>query len=72
MFCFSDIDIAQAQTPKDIGVLAKEVNLLQDEVDLYGKKKAKVSLRVLDRLKQQVDGRYVVVTGWENKQHSSL
>ncbi|XP_041352979.1 C-1-tetrahydrofolate synthase, cytoplasmic-like isoform X2 [Gigantopelta aegis] len=59
----SDIDIAQSQTPKDIDLLAKEINLLPEEVDLYGKKKAKVSLKVIDRLKQQANGRYVVVTG---------
>ncbi|XP_060576562.1 C-1-tetrahydrofolate synthase, cytoplasmic-like isoform X2 [Ruditapes philippinarum] len=59
----SDIDIAQAQTPKYINKLAEEVNLLPVEVDLYGKKKAKVSLSVLDRLAAQPDGKYVVVTG---------
>jgi methylenetetrahydrofolate dehydrogenase (NADP+)/methenyltetrahydrofolate cyclohydrolase/formyltetrahydrofolate synthetase len=30
---------------------------------LYGKKKAKVSLSVLDRLAAQPNGKYVVVTG---------
>lgn len=59
----SDIEIAQSQTPRNIENIAKEINLLSDEVDLYGKKKAKVSLQVLDRLKDQKDGRYVVVTG---------
>ncbi|XP_050406303.1 C-1-tetrahydrofolate synthase, cytoplasmic [Patella vulgata] len=59
----SDIEIAQAQTPKDIDRLSREINLLSDEVDLYGKKKAKVSLKVLDRLKNQQNGKYVVVTG---------
>ena len=59
----SDIDIAQAQTPKYINKLAEEVNLLPEEVDLYGKKKAKVSLSVLDRLAAQPNGKYVVVTG---------
>ncbi|KAL3875174.1 hypothetical protein ACJMK2_038102 [Sinanodonta woodiana] len=59
----SDIDIAQAQNPKPIDELAREINLLPDELELYGKKKAKVSLTVLDRLKTQKNGRYVVVTG---------
>ena len=63
-YCFSDIDIAQAQTPKGIDVLAREINLLSEEVDLYGKKKAKVSLSVLQRLKHQKDGKYIVVTGY--------
>nr|KAG5695955.1 hypothetical protein BaRGS_017536 [Batillaria attramentaria] len=59
----SDIVIAQAQVPKDIDILAREIHLLPDEVDLYGKKKAKVGLQVLKRLAGQKDGRYVVVTG---------
>ncbi|XP_025105266.1 C-1-tetrahydrofolate synthase, cytoplasmic-like isoform X2 [Pomacea canaliculata] len=59
----SDLDIAQSQVPKDIDVLAREINLLSEEVDLYGKKKAKVSLKVLDRLAGQKDGKYIVVTG---------
>lgn len=59
----SDLEIAQAQTPKFISTLAREINLLPEEVDLYGKLKAKVSLKVLDRLASQPDGKYVVVTG---------
>lgn len=61
--CFSDLDIAQSQTPKDIDVLAREIHLRPEEVDLFGKKKAKVSLKVLQRMSAQKDGRYVVVTG---------
>lgn len=53
-----------AQTPKNIGVLAEEIGLLSDEVDLYGSKKAKVALGVLDRLQGNVNGKYVVVTGF--------
>lgn len=59
----SDIEIAQAQTPKDIATLASEINLKPSEVDLYGKKKAKVSVKVLDRLKTCQSGKYVVVCG---------
>jgi methylenetetrahydrofolate dehydrogenase (NADP+)/methenyltetrahydrofolate cyclohydrolase/formyltetrahydrofolate synthetase len=59
----SDIKIATAQTPKDVNELAAEIGLLPHEVDLYGKKKAKVSLKVLDRLVARTNGRYVVVTG---------
>jgi len=59
----SDIKIATAQSPKDISELASEVGLLPDEVDFYGKKKAKVSLKVLDRLADQQNGNYVIVTG---------
>ncbi|XP_047484356.1 C-1-tetrahydrofolate synthase, cytoplasmic-like isoform X1 [Penaeus chinensis] len=59
----SDIEVARAQTPKDIAELADEIGLLPPEVDMYGKKKAKVSLSVLQRLASQQDGRYVVVAG---------
>ncbi len=38
------------------------VNVLQ--IDFYGKTKAKVSLSVLNRLKDQPNGKYVVVAGY--------
>lgn len=60
---FSDIDIAMAQAPKNVSALAQEIGLLPEEVDLYGSKKAKVALSVLDRLQQNPNGKYVVVTG---------
>merc|ERR1719193_1007625 len=59
----SDIEVARAQTPKDIDVLAGEIGLLPAEVDMYGKKKAKVSLSTLDRLQNRKNGNYVVVAG---------
>ena len=59
----SDIEVARAQIPKDIATLASEIGLLPAELDLYGKKKAKVSLNVLDRIGARQNGRYVVVTG---------
>merc|ERR1712241_60360 len=59
----SDIEVARAQVPKDIANLASEIGLLPAELDLYGKKKAKVSLNVLERIGGRESGRYVVVTG---------
>ncbi|XP_078090648.1 C-1-tetrahydrofolate synthase, cytoplasmic [Mustelus asterias] len=59
----SDIVISRSCSPKHIGRMAKEVGLLSDEVELYGKSKAKVLLSTLQRLKGQPDGKYVVVTG---------
>ena len=60
----SDIDIARGQVPKDIDFLAEEIGLLPSELELYGKKKAKISLDVLERLQQtRRDGKYVVVAG---------
>merc|ERR1711970_455699 len=59
----SDIEVARAQIPKDVKDLASEIGLLPSEVDLYGKKKAKVSLSTLSRLGSRKDGKYVVVAG---------
>ncbi|XP_034960390.1 C-1-tetrahydrofolate synthase, cytoplasmic isoform X1 [Zootoca vivipara] len=59
----SDIEVSRSCFPKPIGQLAKEIGLLSDEVQLYGQCKAKISLSALKRLKDQPDGRYVVVTG---------
>lgn len=59
----SDIVISRSCVPKPIDHLAKEVGLLSDEVELYGKTKAKVQLNIMQRLQAQPDGKYVVVTG---------
>lgn len=59
----SDIDIARAQRPKHIGKLAEEIGLLPNEVSMYGSRKAKISLSVIERLKDQQVGKYVVVAG---------
>lgn len=59
----SDIDISQAITPLNISIIANKLGLLPSDIDLYGSYKAKVKLSVLDRLKNQKSGSYVVVTG---------
>ncbi|XP_072313370.1 C-1-tetrahydrofolate synthase, cytoplasmic-like [Eucyclogobius newberryi] len=59
----SDIVISRSCIPKPINQLAKEVGLLSDEVELYGKAKAKVQLSIMKRLEAKPDGKYVVVTG---------
>jgi methylenetetrahydrofolate dehydrogenase (NADP+)/methenyltetrahydrofolate cyclohydrolase/formyltetrahydrofolate synthetase len=51
--CFVLLEVARSQNPKDIALLASEIGLLSTEVDLYGKKKAKVSLSTLERLKDR-------------------
>ena len=60
----SDIEIAMAQTPKNITTLAREIGLLPTEVENYGKYKAKVELSVLDRLNHRKDGKYIVISGF--------
>ncbi len=60
----TDIEIAQAQmkNAKPITQVAREVGILEDELEPYGKYMAKVSLDVLARLKDVPDGKYVDVT----------
>ena len=58
----SDIEIAQAATPIPIDKIAAETGILPDELELYGKNKAKVHLSVRDRLKDTPNGKYIVVT----------
>lgn len=59
----SDLEIAQAAELRPIAGIATELGLTEDEVELYGKYKAKVSLDVLTRLRDKPNGKYVVVTG---------
>ncbi|XP_020842262.1 monofunctional C1-tetrahydrofolate synthase, mitochondrial isoform X2 [Phascolarctos cinereus] len=59
----SDIEISRGQTPKAVDVLAKEIGLLADEIEIYGQSKAKVRLSLLERLKDQADGKYILVAG---------
>ncbi|XP_074846492.1 monofunctional C1-tetrahydrofolate synthase, mitochondrial isoform X2 [Carettochelys insculpta] len=59
----SDIEISRGQSPKAVDVLAKEIGLLADEIEIYGQTKAKVRLSLLERLKDQPDGKYVLVAG---------
>ncbi|XP_070589809.1 monofunctional C1-tetrahydrofolate synthase, mitochondrial isoform X2 [Erythrolamprus reginae] len=59
----SDIEISRGQAPKPIHILAKEMGLLTEEIEIYGQTKAKVRLSLLDRLKDQPDGKYVLVAG---------
>jgi methylenetetrahydrofolate dehydrogenase (NADP+) / methenyltetrahydrofolate cyclohydrolase / formyltetrahydrofolate synthetase len=58
----SDIDIAQAATLLPIVDVAASLGLSVDDLDLYGRHKAKIHLDVLDRLKDQPLGHYVDVT----------
>ena len=45
----SDIDIAQAATLKPIREVAAQLGLTEDDLDLYGKYKAKVHLDVIEK-----------------------
>jgi formyltetrahydrofolate synthetase len=58
----SDIEIAQAATPIPIDRIAAEAGILPEELELYGKSKAKVHLSLRDRLRDVQNGKYIVVT----------
>ena len=47
----SDIEIAQETTPQDIREIAKKLNLTEDDLELYGKYKAKVDYNLLNTTK---------------------
>lgn len=59
----SDIEIAVAQRPKPVVDVAAEIGLTADEVESYGRYKAKIELSVIDRLAHRKDGKYIVVAG---------
>jgi len=58
----SDLEIAQAATMKPILEIAEAAGIEEDELDLYGKWKAKVHLDTLERLKDRPQGKYIDVT----------
>lgn len=58
----SDIEIAQAAKMQPVMELAKNLQVEEDEIELYGKYKAKVSLGVFERLKDKPDGKLILVT----------
>ncbi|MFQ5455027.1 MAG: formate--tetrahydrofolate ligase [Nitrospirota bacterium] len=58
----SDIEIAQGAKLKHIAEIGNALGLQEDELELYGKYKAKVSLDVLERLKDRPNGKYIDVT----------
>ncbi len=59
----SDIEIAQAVPLLPLKEMAdKYFELEEDELELYGKYKAKLSLSILDRLKNKEPGKLILVT----------
>jgi formate--tetrahydrofolate ligase len=59
----SDLDIARSVTPRPIAEIARELGIADDELELYGPTKAKVTLAAIERLeRERPRGKYVVVT----------
>lgn len=58
----ADLQIAQSATLRPIGEVAREAGMREGEFEPYGHYKAKVSLDILERLKGQPLGKYILVT----------
>lgn len=59
----SDLDIARSVKPRPITGIAHELGFRDEEIELYGSSKAKITLEGITRLEaEQPRGRYVLVT----------
>ena len=58
----SHIEIAQQTKLEPITAIAKQVGLTDDDLELYGKYKAKISFDAIKRLSKNEDGKLVLVT----------
>ncbi|HOF39279.1 MAG TPA: formate--tetrahydrofolate ligase [Candidatus Hydrogenedentes bacterium] len=58
----SDLDIAQTAPLKRIGDVAAACGIQDDELEPYGRYKAKIRLEALERLRGNPDGKYIDVT----------
>ena len=58
----TDIEIAKEAVMKPIGEVAEKLGISLDELELYGKYKAKLSDELWDRIKNNEDGKLILVT----------
>ena len=58
----TDVQIAQEAKMKDITEIAEHLNIDNEDLIQYGHYKAKVDLRVFDKLKDKKDGKLILVT----------
>ncbi len=58
----TDVEIAQAAEMEPIVKIAQKVGLSEDDLELYGKYKAKVSLEAMNKLQNNENGKLVLVT----------
>ena len=58
----TDIQIAQNAKPEHIGKIAAKIGLSEDNIDYYGKYKAKIDLDVLKQNENKKDGKLILVT----------
>ncbi len=58
----SDIEIAQKAKIKPIETIASELGISSEDIELYGRYKAKVSLEVLKRFNKKSNSKYILVS----------
>ena len=58
----TDIEIAQEAQMNPIGQVAESIGISEDELEFYGKYKAKLSDELWDRIKENENGKLVLVT----------
>ena len=58
----TDIQIAQEAVMLPIKEVAEKIGLMEDDIELYGKYKAKISNEYYDRIKDNEDGKLILVT----------
>lgn len=58
----SDIEIAQSAKMEPIVKIAEKLGLSEEDIDLYGKYKCKISLDVFNKFKDNEDGKLILVT----------
>ena len=58
----TDIEIAENTELKKITEIAKEIDIPEDEIEVYGKYKAKISDKLYEKLKDKENGKLILVT----------
>ena len=57
-----DIEIAQRAEQLHIREIAEKIGLSEDDIELYGKNKAKISQKAINEAKKEQDGKLILVT----------
>ena len=58
----SDIEIAKGASLKNINEIAKKIGISEEYVEQYGKYKAKIDLKINNKIKNNKDGKLILVT----------
>lgn len=58
----TDVEIAQEAVIRPIGKIAEKLGLTSDEIEQYGKYKAKITLGAYERVKENKNGKLILVT----------